>query len=896
MAGLGVNTSLSSDFNPSDILNSVSNSITNSNNRSTFGTGASNLSQGRPWVKSGVNSPFFKYMVTNPSLWDKLAPYRLLVIDTSKGNTIVNGNLPGNVDISVEPLGNPTLTFTPMSTQWEFRLPITPQQLSISDTYSINTSATLLGILEEHSGVRFKNIAIQGTFGVWPGRSSIVQPPGTPSPLASIFAGTLSAVQNVATQFTSIINNITNGSNAAKPITMRPDNTYPNEALSPGGNPISIAEAHGFGTGYYQTIMLSQFLEQYAEAKRNPNNKSWRLVLDIVKQNQSFVVTPINFVWNENVNRPMEIDYNLQLKAWRRIDLKAIPTTNSLQVTQLTPGILQQILNTIQAAQNTAAAAVNLIGAVRSDVDNILNIIRQTGLLVKGIAGVAVAAADLPAQLVSDTKSTISQFLATVNPNNLFGSAATDATTLAALAAITALAATSEGLSATAVSNNQLGPSQSASATLNPSNAVFTNPLQYPLLFGQVPVSNLTLNNAQQTALQNEIDTVSNFTVANLKTMRATIQTLTSQLANSFGAGDAYYSKLFNLPPPVPRIQPMTPDEYDILESFYALLQAYDVLTATNELDNNQILNNMEFVSALAATSSIQFDIPVSKIQVPVPFGLTIEQIAMRYLGDPQRWIEIATLNSLQEPYIDENGFQYALLSNADGRNIVIGSNKDLFIGQTIYLYANGQTPTARHITKIVTLSQTSFLLTLDGLANLNSGFTVANQAYIQAYLPETVNSQNVIFVPSNLPTEAEDEITIPASVANVDLVGLSKVSWLLTPDGDLATTNTGDFRLSAGYTNLIQALTIKFGTPLGTDLLNPTFGLGTKPGTMTSDISPINMFNQINTMVTADPRFDSVNGLQINLAAPSLAINLLVSLPGQSGTFPVSFQLPTGA
>ena len=80
-------------------------------------------------------------------------------------------------------------------------------------------------------------------------------------------------------------------------------------------------------------------------------------------------------------------------------------------------------------------------------------------------------------------------------------------------------------------------------------------------------------------------------------------------------------------------------------------------LTATNQLDDQQILNGEEFVSALAATSDIAFTIPNSKIQVPVPFGLTMEQIAMRYLGDPQLWLEIATLNDLREPYIDENGF-----------------------------------------------------------------------------------------------------------------------------------------------------------------------------------------------------------------------------------------------
>lgn len=845
----------------------------------------------RPWAEtqadnSGVASPFFHYLTPNPNLWDKLVPYRLLVWD-SINSKVVGGDTPPLINI--QPLGNGTLAFTPLNTAWVFNLPITPQQLSITDAYSINTSATLRGILEEHSGVRFKNISIQGTFGVWPGRESIAVQPGTPSILQSIFGGTLAAVENVASQFTSIINNITTGSNAAKPKNLRPDNTNPTEAITNESDP----ESKGFGTGYYQTLMLTQFLEQYAEAKRNPDNAGWRLVFDIPKQNQSFVVTPVGFTWNENVNRPMEINYNLQLKAWRRIRLGDKISLNALDVTPLTPGILQQILNTIQAAQNTAAAAVNLIGAVRSDVDNILNIIRQTGLLVKGIAGVAIAASDLPSQLVGDAQSTISTFLSTIDPNNLFGTAATDQTTLTALSQITVLNNINEGAPRTAVAIGQLGSSAANSATLNPSNAVFANPLQYPLLLSQAPVNSLTLNSSQQNALQNEIDTVNEFTVSDLKNMRGTILTLCTQLSNSFGAGNAYYDTLFNQPPPVARTEPMTLDEYDILQSFYALLEAYDLLTSTNQLDNDQILNNLEYVSALAATSNIKFSISNSKIQVPVPFGLTIEQIAMRYLGDPQRWLEIVTLNELREPYIDENGFQYPLLSNADGRNIVVGNNDDLFIGQTIYLNSTTQAATARTILDIVNLSQTSFLLTLDGLANLDV-FKKSDQAYMQGYLPGTTNSQQVIWVPSDIPAPIDNQINIPSSVANVDLVGLSKVDWLIDQYGDLAVTNVGDFRLAAGITNLIQALTIKFSTQVGTSLLDPDFGLSVKPGSMVSDTSATDIYNEITGMITADPRFSGVSGLQVTLTPPNVGISLGVQLAGIQGVFPISFQLPT--
>jgi hypothetical protein len=842
--------------------------------------------QNSPFPWTSVSSAFFPQLQPNPNLWDKLAYYRLIVIDTFNGNKVVGGDEPQ--EINIEPLGNGTLAFIPMDSSWEFRLPITPQQLSITDQFAINLSATLRGVLEEHSGVRFKNISIKGTFGVWPGRPSIVPQPGTPGVLQSIFGNTIQAAQNVATQFTSVINNITTGSNAAKPINYRPDNTNPQEQLN-GSDP----EAEGFGTGYYQTIMLQQFLEQYEEGKRNPANAGWRLVFDIVKQNQSFVVTPINFNWEESVNHPLEIDYTLQLKAWRRINLNQEPGLNALQVTPLSPGILQKILNTISAAQNTAAAAYNLIGAVRSDVDSVLNIIRQTGILVKQLAGVALAVSDLPSQLVGDAKSTVSNFLATLNINNLTGNAATDSVTTQKLSQIQQLNQTNEGLSSSAVANGQLGNSATVSSTLNPSNNVFSSPLQYPMLMSQVPVNSLSLNNAQQNALQTELDTVNDFTVQDLQNMRNTILTLCTQLSNSFGAGNSYYSTLFNQPPPLVRTQPMTLDEFDILQTFYALVESYDLLTATNQLDNDQILNNMQYVNALAATSGIEFSISNSKIQVPVPFGLNVEQIAQRYLGDSQRWLEIVTLNELREPYIDENGFQYSLLSNANGRNIVIGASQDLFVGQTIYLNSSTQSPTARTILDIVPLSQTSFLLTLDGLSNLDN-YTIADSAYIQAYLPGTVNSQNVIFVPSDLQTPAYDQISIPSSVANVNLVGLSKVDWLLDPSGDLATTNTGDFRLAAGITNLIQALNIKFGTQLGTSLTDPTFGLGVKPGTAVSDITASDIYKQIVNMVTADPRFSAVDGLQVTLNGPSLGINLLVQLAGIQGVFPVAFTLPT--
>ena len=827
-----------------------------------------------PWDKnnSKVDSAFFHYIDIDPTRWDQLYPYRLIVVDATQGNAVVGGSSDLSVKVTTG-TGETTVNFQPLGKSWIFTLPITPEQLNITDQYAINTSATLLGIMEEHNGVKFKMINAQGTLGVWSQRESVTAPPSSPNILQSIFGGTIEAAQNVATQFTSVINTISTGNPNSKPVSKRPS----------GSSLLS--------TGYFQALALQQFLEQYAEAKKSPLNSGWRLVFDMPKQNQSFVVTPMPFTWIQNKNNPMQVNYSMQFKAWRRINLKVGTSETAPNNYSVTPGILQRVLNTITAAQNTASASLNLIGAVTSDLEAPLNVLRQTALFVKDLAGVVITAADLPFQLQSDYASSIAQSLNILSSS--ISSISTDPTVRNSIAQIQAATAQNEGLSIAAVSSGQLGTGSSAQNSINPANNVFANPEANYALFSQVPVYTLALDNAQQAAVDQAIDDARATTVDDLKSYRNQILNLAIQLSNNFGAGSSYYSQVYGTPPPASRVSPMNLDEYQILQDFYDVIQSYDILTATNYIDSQQNQTNMQYVAGLAADSDIPFQITQSKILAPVPYGLTIEAIALRYLGDAQRWLEIATLNNLRDPYIDESGFQVPLLSNATGRQISIGSTTNLYIGQRVVLMGANQSPSARTILAMETLSSTSYLLTLDGLANLDN-FTIASGSYLQAYLPGTVNSQQKIFIPSDLPAPTDSGISIPASVANDPLVGLSKVDFLLTDQGDLAVNNFGDFRLAAGMTNLIQALRIKIATIQGSCIVHPTFGLGLRAGIMNTDISTQDIFNSINRLIQLDPRFTGVNSLQVNLKGPTLSISMAVGLPGQQGVFPVTFQLPT--
>lgn len=823
-----------------------------------------------PW--NNVSSRFWAAMTIDPARWDQLFPYRIVVVDSNTSQIV--GGQSGNPSVKV--ISNETNTivaFEPLGQQWIFRLPITPQQLSITDQFAINTSATIRGVLEEHSGARFKMIQAQGTMGVWPYRSSVTSPPQSPTILQSLFGGAIEAATNLVNQVSRVINTATSGHPSNKPKRLGPEES----------------DAGPTSTGYYHALALQQFLEQYAEAKKDPKNASWRLVFDIPKQNQSFVVTPMQFSWQQSENKPTEIHYAMQLKAWRRIELTQKVAAVQPNIQSIDPGILQRILNTVTEARNLTSNAVDLIGAVRSDVEKPLDVLRQTSLFVKDLAGVIVTAADLPFQVQRDYSSSIKDSLNILATSILTTSS--DPSVKTALLGVMQSKASVEGLSLSAVANGQLGNAASTAQSIDPSDNVFRQPERNFSLMDNVPVTSMSLNNAQQSQVDQVVNDARNITVDDLKTFRAVIQDVSLQLSNNFGAGSEYYSLIYGTPTPSTRLTPMTIDEYELLKALYDVMQSYDILTATTEIDDANKQTNMEYVAGLADDAGIPFNIPDSKILAPVPFGLTVEQIASRYLGDPQRWLEIVTLNNLRDPYIDENGFQRELLSNATGRQVTIDSIENMYIGQRVVLHSSSQTPTARKILSIDRLSDTSFLLSLDGEPDLDP-FVTADSAYIQAYLPGTVNSQQKIFIPSTLAVPNDPNILVPTSVAGDTLVGLSKVDWLLTDKGDIAINTFGDFRYSAGITNIIQALKLKIGTPKGSLLTHPEFGLGIRAGIISSDVNVQDIYNSINKLIEEDPRFQGLDSLQISISGPVLSISMGVTLAGQQGVFPITFEL----
>jgi len=821
-----------------------------------------------PWT-TGTNDSMFRPIDIDGQRWNRIFPYRLLVVRAvDSGYEKVFGAGLGKEIMSADALGlgQFRVLFKSMDTSWEYNFHMSPQQMSVSTPFAISNTSTLRGIVEEHNGVKYKVINMAGSFGIFPNRPSVVNN-SSPSIASSLFSGSIAATLGVANQLKSLVSTISN----------QPRSSSSAETAIGGYE----------GTGYAQALLLDQFLERYAEAKKDPDNSDWRLVLDIPKQNQSFLVTPMQFAYNQSVESPNEYKYSLQLKAYRRVDLNASGAVDN-SLPPLNANMLQRVLSSIAQARRVLGESINLVKAVRSDFQTPLNALRQSALFYKDLAGVAAALVDLPSALVEDLKSAGSDAIKTLDQGNQIF---TKSVNKLKKAASDAEAAAREGIPLAAVLSGQLGAQGILSQKTSPSNKVFESPEESFDLLNSVSINSMSLTPAQQDAINTELENAQLLTVDDLRKNRDVVLELATQISNNYGTSTDLYSKMYGTPTPYNRVQDMTIDELAVLKALYDVVQAMDLTTATRELDDLRIQDAYDFVNDLADDSNVPFQQSISKILVPVPFNFSIEEIAARYLGNPDRWLEIVTLNALKSPYIDETGFSRSLLSNASGRQFNIDSSENLYIGQKVSLRSLSQPPTTRRITDIEKISDSNYLITTDGLDNLDV-YTVSAQARMQAYLPATVNSQNQIFIPSN-EASPNDIRAKSVPVADQDaLTGLSKIDWLQQENGDVAIDSMGDVRLAFGMTNLIQALKMKFAVSAGKLLKNPKYGNGVQVGSSTADLQLSELYKQVRATVLADARFGDVNKLEILLDGPTLTFNLSVTIAQNRGILPITFSV----
>jgi hypothetical protein len=845
---------------------------------------------------SGINSlPHFggthfvyNYQNLDADNWDKYRPFQFVLVQATENGYKAIPN-------------------------WRFTLPIPPQEMTVSMPTADTVTPTLTGYTEIHGGAPFRMISLQGTMGVNPGRPA----------QNSLFNGGGTLTRAVIAQARSVRGSALSTFADAPRIKNDYDGV---SGISPNTPPFQ-------DTGFIKWHQFRQFIEGYMEIKKmvkipstdsagDPilmnlqgiNPRDIRLAFCVWKDAAVYLVTLRQADLRRSASNPLEYQYSISMQAFKRINLDMTGSTMDERVTYVRrPNIVNDVLNRMQAARdiirntkrllNTGLLGpLSIIGEVARQL---IGIARDTIGLVRTIAEMPATFARQCIGIIRESRAglkgignEVAKFAQLDKIYNSLGEEAKEALgLLEATVSIAPPSVATFALEATSAPND-MSKKTAVTATSGPVNEAddpsAADPRDFDE-FSKVTADVAAASEALQAQLASEIERSRNITLSEVEALRDQLLEASDYFATLVGSWSQTYQDTYDLPTPdTPQREP-SQEELDVLNAINELAMAADKFVVYMQDQGNKIAptpTSLEYVAGLAQASGIAFTVPTSKFAVPFPFGASLESLAVEYLGDANRWHEIATLNGLRAPYVDELGFQLPLLVNGNGNIVSVSDASNLFLKQTVWLSSNTKSRVKRRILAIDKMGSENYLITLDGEANLGD-FKTVNSAVLESFLPGTVNSRQVIYLPTDaLPDDPEDVESIPGIDIFDPLLKVAGVDWLLNDKMDLVVTEYGDNPLSYGMRNVIQTVQIGLSTVKGALKQHPNWGLGIKAGISNADIDAKDVIDSVRDFINADPTFSGLRSANLTIQGNAMWLNIDVGVTNYLKSVPMRFPL----
>ena len=430
---------------------------------------------------------------------------------------------------------------------------------------------------------------------------------------------------------------------------------------------------------------------------------------------------------------------------------------------------------------------------------------------------------------------------------------------------------------------------------------------KYYALFDNMPISQLQLSKEERDLMASSTSRVQRFYRTDFKKIIDLVRAGRDEQSDIIGGTDDDYNRVFTRAATA-TLKTNTPKDTLSLMSFQ------DAIKTCEFVLSNLFSSEASFVDpfALARANANNPDFDVTTYQagvlVRMQYGDSLATLAARYLGSPDKWIEIAVANGLKPPYIDEVGIDIPLVSNGADNLINLpkfdglgGATIDrVYVNQVIFLQSNSIVFPEQHTVlnlKVVPISG-EIVLELDGELDL-SRFTVADAATVRLFKPNTTNSQFFVLMPV-------DGLTAPRQINEVPWFLKSKkedekqagIDLAVDDNGDIIFAANGDLSLSYGVANALQALKFKMLTEQGTLNRHSEEGIISVLGSTTTDTSTIKerLVESIRGAVEADRRFSAVEQINVstltNNNASGFLVQLVVRLAGTNTAVPISFTI----